>query len=67
MTSDSKLKGLRVHGVRLIGTLAKPKGISGTHYICCDVDIQELEPEGRTECGIHGWDREGTDAWFGGS
>lgn len=61
--SDSKVKGLRVHGVKLIGTLAKPQGIKGTQHICYDVDIQELEREG---CGIQGWERKGRDAWFSG-
>lgn len=66
--SDSKVKGLRVHRVKLIGTLAKPQGIKGTQHICYDVDIQELESEGRKEatCGIQGWERKGRDAWFSG-
>lgn len=40
--SDSKAKGLRVHGVKLIGTPAKPKGLEGTHYICYNIDTLQV-------------------------
>lgn len=40
--SDSKAKGLRVHGVKLIGTPAKPKGLKGTHYICYNIDMSQV-------------------------